>query len=61
MDFEEEVYEVQYIVKHKKVLNNYEYYVKWRNYGKEKNSWVKDTDFFETKIISEYWSSISRK
>jgi hypothetical protein len=61
MDIEEEVYEVQYIIKHKKVLSNFEYYVKWRNYGKEKNSWVKDTDFTETTIITEYWSSISRK
>jgi stringent starvation protein B len=61
MEVEEEVYEVQYIIKHKKVLSNYEYYVKWRNYGKEKNSWVKDTDFTETTIIFEYWSSISRK
>jgi hypothetical protein len=61
MDVVDEVYEVQYIIKHKKVLNNYVYYVKWRNYGKEKNSWVKDIDFIETTIISQYWSSISRK
>lgn len=60
MDIEEDVFEVQYIIKHKMVLNSYEYYVKWRNYGKEKNSWVKDKDFFERNIISEYWSSISR-
>ncbi|GAA5813155.1 hypothetical protein MFLAVUS_006628 [Mucor flavus] len=54
-------YEIQYIIKHKKLFDKYEYLVKWRNYGKEHNSWVKECDFNEIDTIREYWTSISRK
>lgn len=56
----EKIYEVQYIIKHKKVYNKYEYYVKWRKYGKEHNSWVKESDFEENDVIKDYWKSIKR-
>ena len=36
-------YEIQYIIKHKKVFDKYEYFVKWKKYSKEHNSWVKET------------------
>jgi hypothetical protein len=52
------IYEIQYIIKHKKVENLYEYYVKWRKYGKEHNSWVKEKDFTSHDTILNYWKSI---
>lgn len=56
----EKTYEIQYIITHKKVYNKYEYFVKWRNYSKQNNSWVKEQDFLERDIINNYWKSIKR-
>lgn len=56
----EKPYEIQYIIKHKKLYNKYEYLVKWKNYSKDYNSWVKEADFIEKDIINEYWKSIKR-
>ena len=53
-----EEFEIQYIVSHKEVNENIEYYVKWRNYSKSYNSWVKDTDFNNKEIIDKYWKSL---
>lgn len=53
-------YEIQYIIKHKKVFDKYEYFVKWKKYSKEHNSWVKETDFDTNEILEEYWKSIKR-
>lgn len=60
-NYDKKLYEIQYIIKHKKALDNYEYLVKWRNYDKNNNSWVKENDFNEKEIIKEYWISIKRK
>jgi hypothetical protein len=54
-------YEIQYIIKHKELYDKYEYFVKWRNYGKEHNSWIKECDFNEKDILDEYWVSVARK
>lgn len=56
----EKVYEVQYIITHKKVLDDYEFLVKWKNYKKDQNSWVKMHDFIDKEIIEKYWKSIKR-
>lgn len=53
-------YEIQYIVTHKGLDNNREYFVKWKKYGKEHNSWVKECDFLEKDIIKEYLKSIEK-
>jgi hypothetical protein len=55
------LYEIQYIIKHKKLYDKFEYFVKWRNYGKEHNSWVKESDFEEKDILNDYWTSIARR
>lgn len=56
----EKLYEIQYIIKHKKIYNKFEYLVKWKNYPKDYNGWVKKDDFVEKEIIEEYWKSIKR-
>lgn len=53
------VYEVQNIIKHRGEAETLEFYVKWRGYNKQRNSWVKYSDFNETDIIKDYWQSIS--
>lgn len=57
---EKKFYEVQYIIKHKKTLDKYEFLVKWKKYTKDHNSWVKENDFIEKDIINKYWKSIKR-
>ncbi|KAI9302702.1 hypothetical protein BJ944DRAFT_166756 [Cunninghamella echinulata] len=60
IDDSEKLYEIQYVIKHKKVKNSYEYLVKWKNYTKEHNSWISEKDFVEKDIILSYWKSIEK-
>lgn len=53
------VYEIQYIIQHRKINNEYEYEVKWRNYKKQVNSWIKESDFQTKDILKNYWDSIN--
>jgi hypothetical protein len=57
---EEPIFEVQYIITHRDNNNCKEYYVKWKKYSKEYNSWVKEEDFMEKDIILEYNNSIEK-
>lgn len=54
----DKTYEVQYIIKHKGNTENRQFFVKWRNYNKEHNSWVRECDFVEKDIIDRYWRTI---
>jgi hypothetical protein len=56
----EPVYEIQYVITHKGCDNNREYFVKWKKFSKEHNSWVKECDFLEKDIIKEYLISIEQ-
>jgi hypothetical protein len=56
-----ELYEIQYIIQHRKVNNKYEYEVKWRNYKKSYNSWVHEDDFKkDSDMIENYWNTIKK-
>lgn len=55
----DDVYEIQYIIQHRIVNDQLEYEVKWRNYKKQVNSWVKDNDFLSKEILNQYWSTIN--
>ncbi|KAI8967663.1 hypothetical protein BDB01DRAFT_731374 [Pilobolus umbonatus] len=57
----EKTYEIQYIIKHKGDIENRQFFVKWRNYSKDNNSWVKECDFLEKDIIDRYWKTITRE
>jgi hypothetical protein len=61
VDKNENNYEVQYIIKHRKSKDSFEYYIKWKNYSKDKNTWVKESDFIYKDIIINYWKSINSK
>lgn len=49
-----DLYEIQYIIKHRMMNDEIEYEVKWRNYKKQYNSWVKEGDFQSDDIIKKY-------
>ncbi|KAI9243103.1 hypothetical protein BY458DRAFT_448427 [Sporodiniella umbellata] len=53
------IYEVQNIIKHRGSNSSLEFLVKWRGFKKKKNSWVSHTDFIEKDIIKEYFASIT--
>ncbi|KAI7858189.1 hypothetical protein BDC45DRAFT_420483, partial [Circinella umbellata] len=55
-NIEKNIYEVAYIIKHKKVNNKFEYFVKWRGYNKNYNSWVKEENFNGNELIENYWN-----
>jgi hypothetical protein len=61
VDTNENNYEVQYIIKHRKYKDSFEYFIKWKNYSKEQNSWVKECDFTYKDLIINYWKSINSK
>jgi hypothetical protein len=54
----EKTYEIQYIIKHRGSTEDREFYVKWKKYPKDQNSWVKAIDFVEKDIIDDYWDSL---
>lgn len=56
-----DLYEIQYIIKHRMINDKKEYEVKWRNYKKQYNSWVKEDDFQSDDIIKKYWNTINSK
>ena len=53
---ENEHYEVEKILNHKKKRGQWTYLVKWKNWDDEYNSWVDANDFDELGIIRQYWS-----
>jgi hypothetical protein len=60
MEDEQKDYEVSYIIKHRKNEDNsLDYYVKWKGYNKNNNSWVKETDFNGKTLIDLYWNTLN--
>lgn len=53
-------FEVQYIISHKETSDGIEYFVKWRNYNKSFNSYVKESDLVGEDIKNQYWSSLKQ-
>jgi hypothetical protein len=47
-------YEVETIKKHRKTPSGYEFLVKWKNYSKRYNFWVKAEDFNTQQVIKKY-------
>lgn len=53
-------YEVEKIIKHRKsnIDKKFEYFVKWKNFDVNENSWVRESDFDTLEIVNAYWRSI---
>jgi transposase InsO family protein len=54
----EETYEVEKILDHKKKGRGRIYYVKWKGWSDEHNTWQKRSDFVQKDIINEYDASL---
>ncbi|CEP17075.1 hypothetical protein [Parasitella parasitica] len=55
-----ELFEVEAIIQDNGDPQNREYLVKWKNYSKEHNSWVKTDDFTDADCIIDYWKKVKR-
>jgi hypothetical protein len=53
-----ELYEIEAIIDDNGNSRNREYLVKWKNYNKEHNSWVKSRDFTDPDLINAYWRRV---
>lgn len=52
---DDNIYEVEDIVKHKVENNKYVFLVKWVGYSSKDNTWVSEDDFNEKEIIKDYF------
>lgn len=50
-----DTYEVERVLKHKGEPGHFEYYVKWKGYGENHNTWEPAQHFHSTECIREYW------
>lgn len=48
------IYEIDKIIKHRKIGNRYEYKVKWKNYNSEHNSWIPAENFMLKVMVKTY-------
>lgn len=55
-----ELYEIEAIIKDSGDPKNRQYLVKWKNFSKEHNSWVKAKDFTDTDYINAYWRRVQK-
>ena len=58
-DPQEEIYEVEAILDHKKIRNSTHYLVKWLGWPSSDNSWVKETDITADDLLTEYRTKVS--
>jgi transposase InsO family protein len=54
-------YEVEEILDHEKDGKTCKYFVKWKGYDEENNSWVQENEFDDEPIISRYWKQITKE
>lgn len=58
-DDDDENFEVEKILDHRKFKKRMKFLIKWKNYDETYNEWIWQEDFNETFIIDEYLASIS--
>ena len=56
-DTDEPTYEVESVIDHRGNPGQYEYFVKWKNYNDEHNSWEPAVNFLDDKCIQDYWKT----
>ncbi|KAG2224466.1 hypothetical protein INT45_010532 [Circinella minor] len=54
---EEEEYEVERILDHRRRNGKLQYEIKWKDYSEEDNTWENETNVFAIDLINTYWDS----
>lgn len=60
LNIDNDIYEVEKIIKHRIYNGKKEYFVKWKGYAHSENSWVLEEDFIEKECIQEYWNKVNK-
>lgn len=59
---EEEIYEVEVILEHKKIKKGkYKYYLKWKGYPDSENTWEIEENLACPDLLEKYWEGIRKK
>lgn len=58
IDDEDNHYEIEYIIKHRKYKRRTKFLVKWKGYDNSHNSWVWQEDFDDNDIIDKYLENL---
>jgi hypothetical protein len=58
---QESSFNVEKILRHKGKGASLCYLVKWEGYPDSDNSWVKPSDFVDTRIITDYWADLAQR
>jgi transposase InsO family protein len=58
---QEPSFEVERIIKHKQEEGIKFYWVKWKGYDSNSNSWVAEKDFDDLEMIRDYWKELTPK
>ena len=58
---DEDSFEVERILKHRKFKKRIKYYVKWKGYDDTYNEWIWQEDFNDTVIIDDYTHSLENR
>jgi hypothetical protein len=58
---EDELYVIEAIIDHRGEPGNREYLVRWKNYGKDDDSWIPPENFTDPEVINQYWRRLGVK
>lgn len=58
---DEDSFEVERILKHRKFKKRIKYYVKWKGYDDTYNEWIWQEDFNDTVIIDDYTHNLENR
>ncbi|CAB4385848.1 unnamed protein product [Rhizophagus irregularis] len=56
----EDEYVVEKIIDHRKIKGVTQYYLKWKGYPEDDNTWENESDVFAKELIEKYWKKIEK-
>ncbi|CAB4428686.1 unnamed protein product [Rhizophagus irregularis] len=56
----EDEYVVEKIIDHRKLKGVTQYYLKWKGYPEDDNTWENESDMFAKELIEKYWKKIEK-
>ncbi|GBB97898.1 hypothetical protein RclHR1_00310026 [Rhizophagus clarus] len=57
----EDEYVVEKIIDHRKIKGVTQYYLKWKGYPDDENTWENESDVFAKELIEKYWKRENEK
>lgn len=54
MEVNQGIYELERIIQHKKVRGKYSYFVRWKGFGSDEDSWIDEDNFLSDEMLGDY-------